>query len=904
MIPFLTIFALLTSLHAQTWSRLYDIPCYGTKNMLQTSEGNFVLYTGAGNTSQFPLLKFDQLGGFMSIEDETIGEYQNANWKLYPLPNDEVRLLGTWAGDKMFEVNISDDLEFSWQGLHKTPFKDFVQLPDGDIISSSIGGPFTIVRTNANWDTLWKKDYQVVYAGAYNYSSVIVTKLHNGNLLLYGTVISTVGQYDLATRVKKLIEITPTGTLIRNLDLSNYTTLTGNRILKIPNGYIFLNGSDFTKISNSGAILGSGNINDITVGLPANFILTNIIEISDENYVVSGYTQLQSTLTYYVCKVNSSFESLWTPILGSKPMNAIECKDKGFLIASSINTKLKLTKTDSLGNVPDNYYIKGQSYFDKNQNCLFDSTESPVSNRIITLNTSPKFFSNTDSNGFFKMEYISGNHSLKVETSPYETTCPNSFLLSGVNYLQDTLLFGIQNIVECPLLRVSIGNPAMRPCFEGTYHISCCNEGNLVAENAAVKLNLNPDLTLISTVPSNYTLNGNDITFPIGNLEPGACVQLQVRFKVKCDAVLGETICSTVSATPDTLCLPLDSLNFGSDIPAQERICRTVTGSFDPNDKQVFPEGTGVEHLANRDTTLQFMVRFQNTGTDTAFTVVIKDVLSNKLDPATFKAGVSSHPYTWGLSGRGELIFRFDQILLPDSFINEQASHGFVQFSIKFKNGVKAGDKMENRADIYFDFNAPVLTNTAFLTVDRRYVYGNRDTTFCENIKFNNQLFTNDTSLIISETYTDNYLIVNYLLHPKPEYLHTIDTTLFIGDSILSFVVTDAFGIFQENATTTFGCDSITKYRVNGLTVGTKNLIHLDELQFMPNPFEKEIMLVSNVPNAEYWVEIYDLIGVLKWSSWATSGKTIDLENLPIGSYFAKIKAKNGLNGFVKILKK
>ena len=59
----------------------------------------------------------------------------------------------------------------------------------------------------------------------------------------------------------------------------------------------------------------------------------------------------------------------------------------------------------------------------------------------------------------------------------------------------------------------------------------------------------------------------------------------------------------------------------------------------------------------------------------------------------------------------------FINILLPDSNTNEPLSHGFVRFKVKQKSGNTIGALIENRAFIYFDYNAPVITNTAFNTV-------------------------------------------------------------------------------------------------------------------------------------------------------------------------------------------
>lgn len=150
--------------------------------------------------------------------------------------------------------------------------------------------------------------------------------------------------------------------------------------------------------------------------------------------------------------------------------------------------------------------------------------------------------------------------------------------------------------------------------------------------------------------------------------------------------------------------------------------CTENIGSFDPNDKSAIPKGYGEAHAIRPNAPLEYLIRFQNTGTDTAFTVVVRDTLSPGLDPLTFKPGAASHLYRYKLSGGGIVTFYFDDIRLPDSTRNEPASHGFVQFSIAQKPDNAIGTVIENSAAIYFDFNAPVITNVVSHTVAVNFI--------------------------------------------------------------------------------------------------------------------------------------------------------------------------------------
>ncbi len=148
--------------------------------------------------------------------------------------------------------------------------------------------------------------------------------------------------------------------------------------------------------------------------------------------------------------------------------------------------------------------------------------------------------------------------------------------------------------------------------------------------------------------------------------------------------------------------------------------CQEVVGSWDPNDKRGFPKGYGDEHLIERGQDIEYHIRFQNTGTDTAFTVVVKDAISSDLDFTTFRPGASSHPYIVDILG-DTLQFTFDHILLPDSNVNEAASHGFVKFRIGQKPNLPLGTVIENNVAIYFDFNDPVITNTTKHKIGENY---------------------------------------------------------------------------------------------------------------------------------------------------------------------------------------
>ncbi len=156
--------------------------------------------------------------------------------------------------------------------------------------------------------------------------------------------------------------------------------------------------------------------------------------------------------------------------------------------------------------------------------------------------------------------------------------------------------------------------------------------------------------------------------------------------------------------------------------PYIDRDCQENVGSYDPNDKRGFPKGFCENHVIHPNTDLEYQIRFQNTGTDTAFNIVIKDTLSQYLNPITLRPGASSHSYDFELLGQGVVQFTFENIMLPDSNVNVQGSHGFVEFKIDQRPDLSFGTVLENEAAIFFDFNEPIITNKVIHTIGEGFI--------------------------------------------------------------------------------------------------------------------------------------------------------------------------------------
>lgn len=157
------------------------------------------------------------------------------------------------------------------------------------------------------------------------------------------------------------------------------------------------------------------------------------------------------------------------------------------------------------------------------------------------------------------------------------------------------------------------------------------------------------------------------------------------------------------------------TFKISDDISAPRNVsCQEVElrCAFDPNDKQAFP--IRADNLALKSEALRYTIRFQNTGNDFARNVVVTDTLDQGLDLSTFKLISTSHPRQLTISSGGgyDKKFEFANIFLPDSLSDEPNSHGYLTYTISANEDLALETRINNTANIYFDFNPPIVTNT------------------------------------------------------------------------------------------------------------------------------------------------------------------------------------------------
>jgi uncharacterized repeat protein (TIGR01451 family) len=246
--------------------------------------------------------------------------------------------------------------------------------------------------------------------------------------------------------------------------------------------------------------------------------------------------------------------------------------------------------------------------------------------------------------------------------------------------------------------------------------------------------------------------------------------------------------------------------------------CVTARLSYDPNDKTGYPLGVGGSHDISPNGKIDYVINFQNTGSDTAFTVVIRDTLDMDLDVFTVQSGVSSHPYSFVMHGPRVLEWTFSNIQLPDSTTNEVLSHGFITFSVDQNLGLPSGTLIHNTADIYFDFNEPIVTNTTLHTVKQDVnlqAWSEQQTVevnVCGNIPyvFNSVSYLNEGTyyqLLSGNFGIDTLLQINF--HQNQFSSSSIVSTVCSSYTAPDGQVYTTSGMYSAIVPNTQGCDSV-----------------------------------------------------------------------------------------------
>ncbi len=248
-----------------------------------------------------------------------------------------------------------------------------------------------------------------------------------------------------------------------------------------------------------------------------------------------------------------------------------------------------------------------------------------------------------------------------------------------------------------------------RPGFDAEYKIVYKNKGNQTLSGNIELFFEDAKLDLVSAFPVTDSQTENNLNWAYGNLLPFESRSIDLVFNVNSPVETpavnnGDILNFTTSVTPVVADeLPIDN---------QFILGQIVVGSFDPNQKDCLEgETVSPEQIGKY---LHYNIQFENLGTAEAVNIVVKDVIdTNVFDINTLQVMYASHEMRASIR-ENVVEFIFTNInLAPAAGDPPVGGHGNVLFKIKTLNTLTTGDEVINKANIFFDYNAPIVTNEA-----------------------------------------------------------------------------------------------------------------------------------------------------------------------------------------------
>ncbi len=373
--------------------------------------------------------------------------------------------------------------------------------------------------------------------------------------------------------------------------------------------------------------------------------------------------------------------------------------------------------------------ITGKVYADANSNCTIDGGENGIHN--IMIHCSGVGYAFTDANGNYSFQVPTGTYTLteSVNTTYPLALCQNnaqvqtvtasSGCVSTVNFANNVLPIHDLHIITTSNLPPIPGNPYNQRVIienngtlqESGIQIGYVNDGQLGA------FTQNPNLlTQVDAInfPNHYSVQTG-----FTSLAPGTSDEIYLNYYTPTNIPLGTLVNffdSTAHAAPINTTWLTDYTPWNN----VQNYQRTVVASYDPNFKEVSPQGVGSQgYIASKDSLFSYVIHFQNEGTYFAQNISVVDTLDADLDWTTLHPGYSDHNYTTTVSENGVITFKFANINLPwKSQYGDLMSSGLVSYTIKRKRNVAQGTEFKNTAAIYFDYNDPIITNTTVNTLN------------------------------------------------------------------------------------------------------------------------------------------------------------------------------------------
>jgi hypothetical protein len=570
---------------------------------------------------------------------------------------------------------------------------------------------------------------------------------------------------------------------------------------------------------------------------------------------------------YWIVKLDSIGNIEWQRTIGGSGNDNLstitQLQNGHYLGGGSSNSNISGNKTiDSKGGYDywdfelddaSNYnLITGSLYYDFNGNNIKDSSDINLPFGLVKLSNSNRIvFSQADGSYILPVSDTGSYTVSQIQNNYFQSSTPLSHnaTFTGMNQI-DSLNDFATTILTIEDLQISI-TPigAFRSGFGASYNIEYKNKGSIPLQGT---ITFYPDtnLTYLSSSNPPISVSTDSIIWQtpiINSLSQG---NFNVTVHVNTSVPIGYLLSSSVKIEPVTT-----DQNPINNYASWQHI---VTGSSDPNDILVDRDSITTEEILDPPY-LDYIIRFQNTGNDTAFTVKILNPIDTfKLDLMSIEIISSSHSFNLNYIPEGNLEFKFENILLPDSNINEPNSHGFVRYRIRPKSTIAVHDSITNYAAIYFDYNLPVITNTAVTKIVYPSNYIEIFPTVCDSLISPSGNYTFSTAGLYFDTIpgngsgVDSIYVINLKMGASYKTLNVTSCEKYTSPS--GNYMWNSSGVYSDTITNHIGCDSVITINLTVKNTTTSSLL-ISECNSYSSPSGNFVWTTSGIytdtiPNA------------------------------------------------------
>jgi uncharacterized repeat protein (TIGR01451 family) len=370
--------------------------------------------------------------------------------------------------------------------------------------------------------------------------------------------------------------------------------------------------------------------------------------------------------------------------------------------------------------------IAGTIFNDLNGNCIQDAGEPGIPK--VQVGCSGIGYTYTDANGHYSFIVPAGSYTISETLLSYLSlpacqpnnipvaTAAGSGCIHTINFANAALPVHDLHISTWNYSRSVPGNTY-------TQALILTNDGSINEDTSVVHYKTDGQFFTPAFTPSGIFTGASNLysagSGMLDSLVPGASQVFYLGFPVPGDIPLNTSV-----VFKDTIAYNNVMGNWLTDnTPANNvsTLTNQVGTPYDPNFKSVSPQGSGPTGIISyTDSVLEYMVHFQNVGTAAAQNVVVVDTLDDNLDWTSLKPVYQSAPCKILVSQSGSrkvAKFTFNNINLPPQIVNDLSSNGMFTYTIKTRPGLALGSTFRNKASVYFDFNAPIVTNSTINTL-------------------------------------------------------------------------------------------------------------------------------------------------------------------------------------------